>query len=195
MQDERPRRRIFVALALDEEGRELAVATIERLRRSVADARALRFVPPADLHVTLAFLGDLDEAGLASVRNVVARVAADHARMVVAMGGLGAFPRTSEARVVWLAFGRDDAPLARLVSDLDARLRAAGHHALEDREWTGHVTLARVRGRRGIDARPLLDGATGRQADCRVDGVAVMESRPTSKTSRYATNFFVDLSK
>lgn len=194
MHEEGPRRRIFVAVALDEGGRRLAAEAIERLRRRVVDPRALRFVPPVDLHVTLAFLGDLDEADLVSVRDVVAGVAADHARMEVAMGGLGAFPRASDARVVWLAFGRDDAPLARLVSDLEARLRAAGH-ALEERDWTGHVTLARVRGRRGIDARSLLDGDPGGRVLCRVDGLAVMESRPTPRPPRYATNFFVDLSK
>lgn len=194
MDQEGQRRRTFVALALGDEARRLAAETIERLRERLRDPAALRFVATVDLHVTLAFLGELDEDAQASVRDVVARVAAAHPRMQVVMGGLGAFPRVSQARVLWLAFGSGDAPLSRMVADLTARLRDAGH-ALEDRDWTGHVTLARSRRWRGIDARALVEGDAGRRVACPVDALAVMESGPTRTDERYAVIFRAELSK
>lgn len=194
MDREGDRRRIFVALELGDEARRLAAESIDRLRRWLRDPSALRFVPVDALHVTLAFLGEVDEAGVDSVRDVVAQVAAEHACMEVEMGGLGAFPRASAARVLWVAFGTGHAPLAQLVAALGTRLRVVGH-TLEDRDWTGHVTLARARGWRGIDARGWIDGDPGRRVACRVDGMVVMESRPTPAMPRYAVIFRSDLSK
>jgi len=182
------RSRIFVAALLGDAAQALAAEAMAHLRSAWRDRPGLRFSPPADLHVTLAFLGELEAERLASVREVVERVARAHAPIEVEVGGLGAFPRLDAARVAWLGFGADDAALAALVADLQSQLRAAGH-PLEDRGWTGHVTLARCRSRSGIDARPAFAEGPDRRVPCRVDAMVGMASRASVDGPHYTPIF------
>lgn len=180
--------RVFVAVEVGEAVRALAEEAIAGLRIALRDRTGLRFTRPVDLHVTLAFLGELEAPRLAVLAAIVAEVASAHAPIEAEVGGLGAFPRSESARVLWLGFGAQSSSLLRLVADLHARLRAAGH-ALESRPWTGHVTLARCRSRGGIDARAAIAGGADRRVVCRIGSLVVMESRPRSDGAHYTPIF------
>lgn len=189
--------RLFVALPADAAVRDLAERTTDRLRSVLGPALPLRFLPPESLHVTLAFLGEVEPEAIPGIEAILARVAARPAPGPVEVGGVGAFPRIDRARVLWLAFGANDPALAALVEDLVRSLRRAGH-AIEDRAWTGHVSLARARSPRGFDARAALD-ALGPLADRSLPGslrvrspvteIVLMESRPSPKRPRYVPVF------
>ncbi|MBK7948170.1 MAG: RNA 2',3'-cyclic phosphodiesterase [Deltaproteobacteria bacterium] len=187
------RSRVFVALELGLAVRDLAEEAIAHLHAVLRDRAGLRFIRPPDLHVTLAFLGELEAPGLASLGELVAAVAREHAPLDAEAGGLGAFPRPEGAHVLWLGFGSENPALGRLVADLHTRLRAAGH-ALESRPWNGHVTLARCRSRGGLDARAAFAGAPDRRVACRVEALVVMESRLRPDGSHYTPIFRVLLS-
>jgi 2'-5' RNA ligase len=180
--------RIFVALELSDPARALAEEATLYLRLALRGRAGLRFTSSANLHVTLAFLGETPAARLASVREVVTQVAAQHAPIDVEVGGLGAFPRSDAAKVLWLGFGSGAPGLESLVADLHERLRVAGHD-LERRAWTGHVTLARCRSRVGIDARSALESGPKRRVVCRIEAIALMESRLTVDGPSYTRNF------
>ena len=123
--------RLFFALWPD-------AGSVERLR-AMADALAPRLggraVPRDNIHLTLAFLGDLDDerAALAASVPIVAPA------FTLALDRLGSFRR---ARVAWAGCARAPAALAELESGLSARLRELGF-VLEDRAFTPHVTLLR----------------------------------------------------
>ena len=177
-------RRLFIALELDEAARALAVEVAATLRRGLGSRARLGFTPAERLHVTLAFLGGVEEARVDEVNAVVAAVAREHAPFCVELGGVGAFPGPDRARVLWLGFGSGSAPLRALVRDLETSLRAAGH-ALEDRAFNGHVTLARCHAPRGVDASPELARCPDRRVDCPVAELVVMESIRDPGPARY----------
>jgi len=112
--------------------------SVERLR-ATAEALAPRVggrpVPRDNLHVTLAFLGDLDDARAAAA----AAVPLESTAFALALDRLGSFRR---ARVAWAGCTRAPPALLELESRLSARLRAEGF-ALEERPFTPHVTLLR----------------------------------------------------
>lgn len=182
------RSRSFVAAILGDAARSLADDAMAHLRGAWRGRSDLRFSHPEDLHVTLAFLGELEAERLAFLREVVEGVARDHAPLEVAVGGMGAFPRLDAARVVWLGFGEGTPALAALVADLHGRLRVAGY-TLEDRPWRGHVTLARCRSRRGVDARSACAEGPARRVACRVDAMVGMASRSVVDGPRYTPIF------
>ena len=137
--------RCFVAVDLEAAVRaEIAVVT-EELRRAGGD---VRWVGADNLHVTLKFLGTVGEPRRDAVRAALARVAAATTPFELVVKGLGTFPSPQRARVVWVGLvGEGMGALARRVED---QLASEGFPR-EDRPFTPHVTIGRVRGARGWD--------------------------------------------
>jgi 2'-5' RNA ligase len=94
-------------------------------------------MPAEKIHMTLAFLGSLDDGAAAKAVAAAARVKGGAIRMEIDQ--VGSFRR---ARVGWAAPSRPDAALAALQERLAGELKAAGF-ALEDRAFAPHATLVR----------------------------------------------------
>lgn len=96
-----------------------------------------RPVPPANFHVTLAFLGMQSAASIPLIRDVAAGLALPPCS--VRMDRLGAFPR---AGVLWLGLTETPSELAGFQAALMAGLQdaAIGH---DPKPWTFHLTLYR----------------------------------------------------
>ncbi|HMM34830.1 MAG TPA: RNA 2',3'-cyclic phosphodiesterase [Thermoanaerobaculia bacterium] len=122
------------------------------VRRRLAGARSLlpelrgvRWVPEGQLHFTLKFLGDLEESRLGAARRAAAAAAPAAPRAFrLALEGLGAFPSTGSARVVWAGYGAGAAALASLAASVEDAFLAAGFPR-EARPFSPHLTLARVK--------------------------------------------------
>ncbi|TAJ18708.1 MAG: RNA 2',3'-cyclic phosphodiesterase [Dehalococcoidia bacterium] len=141
--------RLFIALDVPDAWREAARDALDALP---AEARAaLRAVPAERLHVTLRFIGEYPEGGVTRLEQALdEQVGAVDLQM--ALGRAGTFGRS----VVWLGVEGDG--LAGLVARVEQAVRAAGVAASEER-FSGHLTIARTRGR--MDARQwnALDAA------------------------------------
>ena len=100
--------------------------------------------PPENLHVTLAFLGELDFAEISTAAEA-ASAAADAAggSWTVDWGKAGAFPSMARPRVVWLGLA-DGVLIAKVQGLLVAELRLRGL-PVDKRPFRPHLTLARVR--------------------------------------------------
>ena len=109
-----------------------------------------RAVPQANIHLTLAFLGELGVERAADAAQVAAAVAAEAAAFAMRLDELGAFRK---ARVAWAGASRAPAALLALQSALEAGLRARGF-VLEERPFRAHVTLAR-KTERVLAPRPI----------------------------------------
>ena len=124
-------------------------------------ADGLRFVDPVQAHVTLKFLGDVDEGGSdassadadPTLDDVVAagERAVEHADVEpfeCRVEGLGVFPSLEYISVVWVGIEAGSAELIRLHEALEAETTELGVHP-EEHEFTPHVTLARMDDARG----------------------------------------------
>ena len=118
-----------------------AARELARVAESLAGLVGGRPIPAEKIHMTLAFLGSLDEGGAGRAAIAAARVRPDEIRM--AIDQVGSFRR---ARVGWAAPSQPDERLGRLQERLAAELRAAGF-ALEERAFTPHATLVRKIGK------------------------------------------------
>lgn len=128
--------RLFFALW---PGAETGAALAELAQRLARDCGG-RPVPVGKIHLTLAFLGEVDSERMP---------AALEAASVRARGFEGAFDQIGSFRragVAWAGMADPPRELLALERKLASRLREAGF-ALEEREFTPHVTLARRTGR------------------------------------------------
>jgi 2'-5' RNA ligase len=137
--------RCFVAVLLDEPIRR----RLSRVRDEVvAGFRGVRPVSDASMHLTLKFLGEIPRGDVARAMRLVQEAAAGAEMLESEVGGLGAFPPGGRPRVVWAGMSDPDGTLARLHRRLDVDLKELGVRG-DGRRYTPHVTLARVRDRRG----------------------------------------------
>lgn len=149
--------RLFVAVtppapALDH----LAAAVADiRAGRPVDLVAALTWTLPAQWHVTLAFLGEVDDTTADRLGRRLARLAGRHQPVRLAVAGAGGFGSARRARVLWAGVHGDREPLRRLAQGVTA---AAGRERIEvpgGRGYHPHLTLARAR--QPTDVRPLTE--------------------------------------
>ena len=118
-----------------------AARELARVGDSLAALAGGKPVPAEKIHMTLAFLGSLDEEATGSAVAAAAGVKGTPVAMM--LDTVGAFRR---ARVAWAAPSQPVEALAALQDALAGRLRSRGFE-LEDRAFTPHATLVRKIGR------------------------------------------------
>ena len=138
-----PSRRLFIAVDISDEARRLAAEHIDKMRQNAKDVR-VGWEKPEKLHVTLKFLGNVDEENVGAVSDAVAAIASDHRPFEMAIAGTGAFPNGRQPRVLWLGVENADGALAQLAADVDMRLSEIGFEK-EKRRFSPHLTIARIR--------------------------------------------------
>ncbi len=113
------------------------------LRESRPD---LRWTHIQAWHVTLAFLGQVDEAAVTRLLPRLERAARRHQRFRLAFCGAGAFPSAGRANVLWSGLSGDRGALARLAESVTAGASRAGAPPPDKgRRFQPHLTLARCR--------------------------------------------------
>ena len=134
--------RLFFAVPLSPVLRGEAVRAAETLRAGMP-GKGVTWSRPETMHVTLAFLGDVNEAYLPEVE-AAGRDAAAMAPFELRLGSMGRFPERGPVRVLWVGFQTGAEELAELHGRLRRALAVRGME-LEARSFSAHVTLGRVR--------------------------------------------------
>src|SRR5882672_11120459 len=126
---------------------ELSAPVAESLHQAAGPLRALEpelsWAPAEKLHLTMKFLGDVDDVGASRLIDAADEVARRHRPFEMTLGGVGAFPNFRRARVVVMEV-ESEPKLEWLHHDLEVACGAAGFE-VEGRPFRPHITLARVR--------------------------------------------------
>lgn len=135
--------RTFIAVDVDDDTRDRLVLLQERL--AAHGGEAVKWVEPDSLHVTLLFLGEVEDRDLAAVCRTVSRVCAEHDAFTLAVEKVGCFPNARRPRVLWAGIGEGADELIALHAALEEPLLELGCYRREERQYTPHLTLGRVR--------------------------------------------------
>jgi len=137
--------RIFVAIPVPQDiARQLRSVQAHLAEAARLQRVKLRLTPNHQFHMTLAFLGNIDQGKLSSVLDATANATRGCPPCTVKPQGFVALPSANRARVITIAFEEASGRLASFVVSLHANLRQCGC-ALESRAFYAHVTLARMR--------------------------------------------------
>jgi 2'-5' RNA ligase len=142
--------RCFVAIDVPPDVRDAVVRAQVRIRRDAGGAD-VRWTEPAQIHLTLAFLGAVSEGRVPDVSAALDAVTAAAAPVPLAVAGLGAFPSARRPRIVWAGVGGDVAALRALAEDVQHALAPLGF-VPDGRPFRAHVTVGRARTPRGAGA-------------------------------------------
>ncbi|MEB3787914.1 MAG: RNA 2',3'-cyclic phosphodiesterase [Desulfurococcales archaeon] len=140
--------RLFIAVDIEDP---LVVSRLERVKEAIVSTGVpMKPVETHNLHITLRFIGEVDEGLAEEIKRQVLgelRFKRFRARLV----GLGAFPGIYRPRVVWAGVGEGSEELTGLFRMLEDRLVRLGLRP-EGKGFHPHVTLARVKGSRNLSA-------------------------------------------
>ncbi len=141
----------FFALPLPEEIRQ-QIGKLAEEWRGMNQLHASWYAP-ADYHITLKFLGDVDPSRQTELIEAVAPIVAQAAPFEVDLNAVpGAFPNLRQPRVLWAGVQKTG-PMAKLAGAIDRAMAKLGFEA-ERRPYHPHITLARCREARPIPSLP-----------------------------------------
>ncbi len=106
----------------------------------------LKMVNLKNLHITLKFLGDIEESQVSGIEEVIRSAVSGIGPFTMKVEDTGAFPNLGRISVVWAGISGAD-PLGEIAGKIDAGLHDLGFKK-EKRGFSPHVTIARVRGGR-----------------------------------------------
>jgi 2'-5' RNA ligase len=137
------RTRTFIGIDIGDGIRSGAVALQEALAKTGAD---VNWASAESMHVTLLFLGEVDDRELHAVCRAVKEAAAGEPPFPLRVSGVGAFPNARRPKVLWAGVTEGADELQRLYLALEAKMLELGCYRKEERGYTPHLTLGRVKG-------------------------------------------------
>ncbi len=171
--------RAFLALPLSD-AFQAEVAPV--LEKWVREFPAVRWVKPAEIHVTLHFFGSLEKEAVAQVSGLVRPLTQQFAPFEIFLHGTGAFPSSSRPRVFWMGIEGNVEPLKELQAGI-SRTLSRGGYPVEEKVFTPHLTVGRVRdgGKQRLPVNLDFPATPPR----RMDRIVLFESHLTPSGAHY----------
>ena len=178
--------RAFIAIDIPEDVCAAIAEAQARLKRAHVGVK-VSWTKVENVHLTLQFLGHVEEATIARISQSLAAVAERHAAFDIPVRGAGAFPNEKSPRVLWVGCDDDGGKLKALARAVQSEMEQFGFEP-EHREFSAHLTLGRVK-------FPKPDAALTKALDSikddafgamRVEAIHLFESRLHPEGSIYS---------
>ncbi len=165
--------------------------------RELVGGQAIRWVEPEAIHLTLQFLGEIDDRTVGLIAGSLDEVCVNHPRMIFEVGGLGGFPNLNRPRVIWIGIREADVSLSKLQAEIGGRVSKVGIDA-EERTFHPHLTLGRLRreasqSELGLLADQLRTVRSANLGSVQAEGVSLMRSELTGAGAVYSRLYFAPL--
>ena len=176
--------RAFIGIALPDAVRSSLKCLQDLLRASGAD---VKWVEPDHLHVTLKFLDEITDDQRRMVEAMLGRVAELERAFTLELGHAGAFPSIDAPRVLWVGLENGKERVVRIAQAIKREGQTIGLRP-EERPFTAHVTLGRVRTPRNRAAltQRLQELVWSPPEAWRVSSLTLYESVLSSAGPRYS---------
>ncbi len=177
--------RTFLALELDTSQQQFLGNIIRQGKLRLPD---LRWVDPAGIHLTLAFLGELNDQQLAKTVFAAQYAAAAVNPFPYRLSGLGTFGPPRQPRVLWMGISEPSGVLTVLHQALTLALQQQGFPT-DERPFSPHLTLARIKSPLNPEQLHLLQQLLSRyqfaSSAYRVTHLSVMKSELARSGAHY----------
>ena len=182
--------RTFICIEIPEAVKE-RIADLQRELKEI-DAR-VSWVKPANIHLTVKFLGPVTPSRIAGIRQAVERAAGSCNPFEIEVAGTGCFPTPRNPKVLWVGLSQVPNQLQQLQQTIEGELAGAGFPR-EPKRFSPHLTIGRVRSPRGASevAERLIASAFDAQTFSATE-VIVMRSDLKPSGSVYTHQALIQL--
>lgn len=151
--------RLFIAINFDKETRKKILAVQERLRSCGKG----NFSREENLHLTLAFLGEVEQDRLEDIKSVMNEIPVPEMELEFSELGFFRTGRNTDSQIWWLGI-RENKTLSKLQELLLINLKGNGI-SVDDRRFKAHITLAREMHLKKWDKKDLMKGTFRTKSD------------------------------
>lgn len=174
--------RTFIAIEITEEIKTALSAMQKELRRAQADVTWTKL---ENIHLTLRFLGEVEEKQLEDVKRICAEASAQFAPFTLKLNGAGVFPNFRQPKVLWAGLAGELEAAGKLQRRLEAELTSLGF-APEDKPFKPHLTIGRVKSPKNArQVAALTEIQTLPDLPFEVRGIVLMKSELHPAGARY----------
>lgn len=133
--------RAFIAIELPQDIKTYLARIQDRLKTAGAD---VKWVEPKNIHLTLKFLGEIEEEKLNQICAIIKKIASCGNSFDMQISSVGAFPKISYPRVIWIGIEKGSEQIKEIAQNLENSLLSLGFQK-ENRPFSSHVTIGRLR--------------------------------------------------
>jgi RNA 2',3'-cyclic 3'-phosphodiesterase len=176
---------MFIAALLPEEIRKQLTNYIGSLKHNI---EGVKWEKSEKLHVTLKFLGDVEEPMLDDIANLIQERASEYSSFSFNLTELGGFPNLKKPRILYIGLS-NNTQLAKLAYELGEQLAGLGFEK-ENRKFVLHITLGRVKKKINIEDSPRII-----QSSFQINQIGLIKSELRPSGSVYTPVKIVELKK
>jgi RNA 2',3'-cyclic 3'-phosphodiesterase len=169
--------RTFIAFELPEEVKSSLGEIISGLR---SKSGGVKWVQPQGLHVTLKFLGDIEESLVPRLSRELDAIAREFLPLTVSFTRLGAFPDLKRPRVLWAGLGGDTRAMSDIAGRVDKLCTSFGLEP-EKRPFRAHITIGRLKIPTMVDLAQEV-----RESPFTIESIVLYKSELTPSGARYS---------
>lgn len=103
----------------------------------------IKWVKLENMHITLKFLGEIDEKQQADISSTIKQIVGKHESFAVNLKDIGCFPNPKYPRVLWVGVEKGSEALCTLAREIDEQLVRLGFK--QEKRFHPHLTIARMR--------------------------------------------------
>ena len=176
--------RMFCAFELPESVRSRIDQHSRKVREAVPEAAA-SWSRPENIHLTMKFFGNVDQAQAPVISAAATRVVNEFSPIEIEVGKTGVFPRPSRPQVLWIGINDPSGALAKLQDRLEDEFAREGFPK-ENRAFHPHLTIARIRRPQNADRLAQIHlGLPFSAVALRLSELILFRSELSSKGSKY----------
>lgn len=175
--------RAFIAIEIPLEITSQLLKTVSPLSK----VKNIRWIPPESLHITLHFLGKVDESKIVDIKRFLSYLGSKNQGFTISLGGGGVFPEKGKPQIFWAGVSGEIANLEKIAFQI-----SEGFPKKEDRKFKPHLTLIRTLKNQKVDF------VTFKQQFCtlmqsyesqrfQINEIVLMKSHLSSQGSTYST--------
>lgn len=138
--------RLFLAINLSDPVKKEIIQIKRMLENGI---RGVKWVEDNNLHLTMKFLGEVEEDKLEEIKAAIARAVKDVESFKLGARTTGFFPERGTPRVVWIGINGEEEKAISLGQALDRELIVLGFEPEKRRKI--HLTIGRIRSAEGGD--------------------------------------------
>lgn len=135
----------------------IAIDLPERIKSKIAELEsdfkkcnlAFRWVKPENLHLTLKFLGDINQKQADKIKEAITKISGKFAAFETSFNGFGFFPDERKPRIFFISIDKEEL-LKGIASELEEELAKLGFE--KENRFKSHITLARIKDLRNIES-------------------------------------------